>query len=89
MPRSLFSFTSSRATSTSSSLYSTCFSTREYFFFCVSSSITWIISLKRGFAIPFTRTAIHLASVLFKFLALLFGTNPISWITSMIMFFVS
>ena len=45
--------------------------------------------MNRGFVIPFTSTAIHLASVLFKFLALLFGIKPVWSITSKIFFFVS
>ncbi len=45
--------------------------------------------VKNGFAIPFTSTAIALASTLFRFLALSFGTYPYSWIAFMIFSFVS
>ena len=77
------------ATSTSSSLYSTCFSSREYFSLCVSSSITFIMPPKSGLAMPFIKTAIRSDSVLFKFLALLFGTKSYSFITLSTLLLVS
>ena len=86
---SLFSFVNSNATSTSSSYSSTRCNTKLNFLLYISSSITLIIEEKNGFVIPLTKTAILFVSVRFKFLALLFGTNPVSSTTCIIFAFVS
>ena len=45
--------------------------------------------VKKGLDIPFISTAIAFASTLFKFLALSFGTYPLSLMASIIRSFVS
>lgn len=45
--------------------------------------------VKNGFEIPFTNTAIAFASTLLRFLALLFGTYPYSFMVFIIFSFVS